>query len=843
VVVALGTAVLLGVLGLSGPALGAPVNGTAGNGGAVIVVLKNQHNSGQFAALNASREGVVRADQSGVLAQVRAHGGTDVRQLVSVNAVAANLSASAVAALSADPSVAEIVPDVRVPFLGTPEQPAGRRAVSPKICPPDPAKPFLEPEALTVTHDDQAVGIANGKGVIVAIDGMNDLAGNPNLIRPDGSHVVLDSPTPNANNGNDESFGDASVVAAQGVVTYDYSKELPFSGLPTGCTFQIKGLAPGASLVDAANTDTPGTQAQRERQGELESRIIAGIDNAVQKLHANVISQSFGFDQQGGVNLLFQADDAAVAAGVTVVASSGDSGSSGTVILPASDPNVIAVGATDTLRLRAQADGYGDWVSDNLAALSSGGPAANDKVVDLVAPGDSSAVSCNPAAAQSGCPTNTQTETFRGTSMSAPIVAGAAADVIQAYADSHGGAKPAPALVKQLLAGTATDLGAPADQQGSGLLDVYAAVRAAQQEPGGSTAASDQPGLIPSASQVDIAGNGGSTTTAKVSLYNAGAKPTTVTGKFRELSQPSQIGKTATEQITAPAPGAPIPAQGSPAAAPITFTVPGGLAQFNADMIIPDPKNSTDVGVTLFDPKGRLAQISYSYNADFAGAGPAPNDQHVEIQAPQAGTWTAKFFWNAGDVPLEDPPAKPGSYRGAMSFHVTGQTDVFGASTTPVTIPAHASATVPLTVAFPTAPGDHPESVQFTGSTGARLSVPVSRRTLIPAGGGAFSTTITSTVARDLGQLSSYDVDVPAGKANLDVTFQTADTSKNNTYTYYLVDPSGKVAAQSAANATGKADLHVASPAAGRWEVDVQLDLTISGKEFTQTVAGTLSYK
>ncbi len=111
VVVALGTAVLLGVLGLSGPASGAPVNGTAGNGGAVIVVLKNQHSTGQFAALNASREGVVHADQSGVLAQVYAHGGTDVRQLVSVNAVAATLSASAVAALSIDPSVAEIVPD------------------------------------------------------------------------------------------------------------------------------------------------------------------------------------------------------------------------------------------------------------------------------------------------------------------------------------------------------------------------------------------------------------------------------------------------------------------------------------------------------------------------------------------------------------------------------------------------------------------------------------------------------------------------------------------------------------------------------------------------------------
>jgi len=35
-----------------------------------------------------------------------------------------------------------------------------------------------------------------------------------------------------------------------------------------------------------------------------------------------------------------------------------------------------------------------------------------------------------------------------------------------------------------IVTGTAQDVGAPADQQGAGLLDVYAAVRAAQQAPG-----------------------------------------------------------------------------------------------------------------------------------------------------------------------------------------------------------------------------------------------------------------------------------------------------------------------------------------------------------------------
>ncbi|HEX3648959.1 MAG TPA: S8 family serine peptidase, partial [Pseudonocardiaceae bacterium] len=491
---------------------------------------------------------------------------------------------------------------------------------------------------------------------------------------------------------------------------------------------------------------------------------------------------------------------------------------------------------------------------DDITPLSSGGTTPDNKLVDLVAPGYGGEAACNPHG--SDCPTNTQTEAFGGTSQSCPLVAGAAADVIQAYADTHQGTKPTPAMVKQILTSSATDLGAPADQQGSGLLDAYAAVRAAQQMPGTTLSDKGKPSdsnslVVGPTTQLDIAAVAG-ISNPSVTLFNTGRNDTKVSGTFRSLSPKVQIGRTVVEPVSAPDPSLPLPAQGGVAAAPVTFTVPRGLDRLEADMLIPDPTNSTILSFTLTDPTGALTQISYDFGTPPTRAGrngTVSNIQHVEVNAPMPGKWKAQILWANGRAHLQSPPNIPSTFTGNISFRITGQHFIDTPAVRNVRVPAHSSATVPLHVFMPTAPGDHPESVQFTADNGARTSVPVARRTLIPSDGGAFDTLITSTVGRQVGQISTFDIDVPAGKQDIDVHLSTPDASADNPFTYWLLNPAGQVVQRISAPTAGadgtpvnSATLVAANPAAGRWEIDVELNLTTSGNEFTQTVAGSVAY-
>ena len=430
--------------------------------------------------------------------------------------------------------------------------------------------------------------------------------------------------------------------------------------------------------------------------------------------------------------------------------------------------------------------------------------------------------------------------------------------MIQAYRDTHGGATPTPAQVKQILTSTATDIGAPADQQGAGLLNVDAAVEAARQMPGTSQAHSNAPELVANPTQLDVQGPGGSPVNSSVTLYNASSNTERVSGTYRALGSETSFGSPVTENVSAPPPNAPIPPQGATAAAPVKFTVPRGVDVLDAGMRWPDPTNSDSniLSFILTDPAGRLAQSSYDFGAS-NGPNASPDIQHSTVEHPMAGTWTAQILWANGRGHVQSPPDTPGLYTGTVTFQASGQNFTTSPASAPVTIQPHSSASVPLSIAMPQAPGDAPESVQFTAPNGLVSSVPIARRTLIPSAGGSFSATLTSSVSRGAGQIQTFYVNVPPGENDLDVSFNAPDHAADDPVYYYLFSPAdlastgpeqGQFQAHAidttptTGNPTGNASLITPDPQPGLWEIDVMQGATTSGMEFSQTVTGTVRY-
>jgi Subtilase family len=839
---------------------------SSGKQESMVVVFDNQLSSTPAnKAHQSARKAAAESMQAPLVSQLKQVGASHITGLSLLNAVAATMPASEATALSHTQGVKEVVPDGTI-IIGDAHSTAklagaaqvqkqtipATAADGQQLCNTSPSKPLTEPEELNSIHAQQAASIATGQGVVVGNVDADTLAGNPNLIRPNGQHVIINAPDPTENVFSDEFNGDVSTIGAQGTVTYTYASQLPFSNIPANCSFKIVGDATGASIT------TTGFFTDTNSAGQTvapESQVIAGLQDAVNN-GVDVVSESYGFGALPGAtdDLIEPSNDAMVAAGVTVVESSGDSGSSGTVEAPADDPNIIDVGGTNDLRLLAQADGYTKgWLDDNMTTLSSGGTAPNGRVVDLVAPGY-----LGLAAAGAGQDPPLPTEAFGGTSQSAPFVSGAAADVIQAYRDTHGGTSPTPAQVKQILTSTATDIGAPSDQQGGGLLNIYAAVQAARQMPGTTQNHASGSAVVATPSQVDVQGAGGSTVHTSVSLYNASSSTEKVSGSYRALGGERPFGKPVTENVTAPAAGASIPPQGATAATPVKFTVPRGVDVLDADMRWPDAANSDDniLSFILTDPSGKLAQSSYDYGAA-NGPNASPDIQHATVEHPAAGTWTAQIVWADGRGHVQSPPNIPGTYRGPVTFQASGQNFTTVPATGSVTIAAHHSATVPLAVAMPRNPGDAPESVQFSGSGGLASSVPVARRVLIPSGGGAFVAPLTSSVSRGPGQIKTFYVNVPKGQRDLDISLYAPDHASNDPVYYYLFSPadldpsiteSGNVQVSAtdttptANNPTGRASLIAPNPQPGLWEIDVMQGATTDGSTFLNPVVGVLAY-
>ena len=108
-----------------------------------------------------------------------------------------------------------------------------------------------------------------------------------------------------------------------------------------GCWVRIVGAAPGADVLVL--------KVLPQSDAITISAILQAIQYAVTS-GAEVINESLDFSNfpRTSLDVVNDADDAAVAAGVTVVVAAGDAGGTNTLGDPADDPEVISVGATTT---------------------------------------------------------------------------------------------------------------------------------------------------------------------------------------------------------------------------------------------------------------------------------------------------------------------------------------------------------------------------------------------------------------------------------------------------------------------------------------------------------------
>ncbi|HEY7010287.1 MAG TPA: S8 family serine peptidase [Jatrophihabitantaceae bacterium] len=841
----------------------APAGGASSAAQKVIVVLRDQLPRTPASKRDMSARRVqARGSQDAVLDGLSGSAPSHVKHFALGNAFAATVSAAQAAALARDPRVAAVVPDrpVSIEAPSAPGTFARHPAVSAPspdengpdaICPSNPADPLIEPEALrsiralTTDGSPNAQDLADGSGVKVAFIADSLDPNNPDFIRPDGSPVFADyqdfsGAGPSAPSDGREAFGDASSIAAQGTVVHDLSQFVNQAHpLPPGCNIRVVGVAPGASLVGLVFASN--------------SSILQAIDYAVSTDHVDVINESFGLNVYPDLsmrNTLRLFNDAAVAAGVTVTTSSGDAGITNTVGTPP-DPKVIVVAGTTDNRLYAQTSyaaanfSNGTWTSDNISALSSSGITQYARTVDLAAPGEGNWAVCEPG--YSGClnfqspPQPTDLQSFGGTSESAPLTAGVAALVIQAYRSTHNGVSPAPAVVKRIITGTARDLGLPADEQGAGLLDARAATEAALTYPGGgSVPAGVTSNLITSTDQLTLTGAPGSTKSGTVAVTNVGTKNLTVAAGTRGYTPlSSQQQSIAFDSTTLPTftyyNGA------TWAFKKVTFTVPSGAQRLLAQMAFQATGPNDIVRLTLLDPSGRLVANSRPQG----GTAPA-NYANVDVRNPVAGTWTGILYSAAGPT---------GYHAAPILLRTQTQRAVPVGQVTPATFTLRPGQSRNVTVTFrlPATSGDTDYAVTFGSSDGHRTAVSAVLETMIDtASGGRYTGVITGGNARPVSpaQTFSYGFTVPKGQRDLDVSLTLAQ-DPNEIVDLVLLDPNGELAdvgsnltvdAQQQQRPGLHAQLFDANPLPGVWHLVVVVQNPVSGAEIAQQFRGAVTF-
>jgi serine protease AprX len=230
---------------------------------------------------------------------------------------------------------------------------------------------------------------------------------------------------------------------------------------------QYIGVAPMANIVNVKVSNDNG--------GATASTVVAGLQwvlehRAQYNIRVVNISLNSAINESYHLNPLDAAVEILWFNGIVVVVSAGNTGS-GALYPPANDPFVITVGATDDKGTASLSD-------DTVATFSAYGTTQDGfSKPDLVAPGQNivSLYGNRNGVIPTQHPNNrVDSNYFRmsGTSMSAPMVAGAVALLLEDEPNLN------PDQVKYRLKATANNIwpGYDAAKAGAGYLDIYAAV-------------------------------------------------------------------------------------------------------------------------------------------------------------------------------------------------------------------------------------------------------------------------------------------------------------------------------------------------------------------------------
>jgi len=777
----------------------------------VIVVLKAQGKS------------------SAMVSSLRARDSAHIYQYHLIPAIAATVSQSTLVALRSDPNVAGVFTDRKIT---PPKDPTGAEGVARAGKGATAAGAPLESEAVQLTHAQDAWNIkVNGQAVMgqgIRV-GMTDTGTDPT--HPDLAAAIEDYRdfTGSGLQDNDgHGTGTSSCVAAQG---------LPVYNVETGTTMRYSGMAPKAKVLMAKVGDL---------NGGYDSQFIRGIEWLVDE-QVDIISDSWaGFAlPPDGNDPVSMAVKAAIGSGITFVVSAFNEGpGQGTLGSPSDVKGALAVGASTGNREFSQIQFLtsGDaYKGDQVISWSSRGPnAQGDFKPDIMAFGAYGWALAPMAGDAYG---SVGIQEFGGTSMAAPVCAGDLALAECAWKLSHPGLKlPPPSYWKNLLASTATDLGYPALEQSSGMVDAEAAVKAVLRQGKSMLVSVAADKKNPTSWSPRL--NGGASASTTISVKNTGNAKETVS--LTPTAFVVDKAQTITKDITLEQEQGYFDAE--------MITIPGGTQFVQAKVTWP---SGPDVSIrdAWYDSDGNFLTYAPTYGgyghlalAQVSLIGPA--DQRPVVSAGKP--WELDIFPRASQPPTG---ATQLVHLQVQFFH-KATWSAMKVSSPSVTLMPGATAHVKTTVKAPTAAGTSFGGLVVSNGT-TTTTVPVSIRVPVALAGGhgTFAGAITgSTVEYSGGELYFYDFTVPGGTRSISASLTWPD--QGNLVNMYLVDPSGNVRDAKGGDLVSfdyprglvpdSAFTHTAeqvvwnAPMAGKWQIIVWAP-GFSGDSFAEPYKGTIT--